>query len=71
MKDRLKTLINILEVKKYLNNDLPVNEDRLKIIDVPTAEKISQSMISNPMRGGGKSSRQTCRHCNGSSVQLF
>jgi hypothetical protein len=52
MKERLKTILNILEVKKYLANDLPVNKDRLKIIDVPAAEKISSSLISNPMKGG-------------------
>lgn len=52
MKERLKTLLNILEVKKYLRNDLPVNKDRLKIIDVPTAEQISRSLISNPLSGG-------------------
>jgi hypothetical protein len=51
MKERLKTLLNILEVKKYLRNDLPVNKDRLKIIDVPAAEQISRSLISNPLRG--------------------
>lgn len=49
MKERLKTILNILEVKKYLDNDLPIDKDRLKIIDVPTAEKISSSLISNPM----------------------
>lgn len=53
MKERLKTLLNILEVKKYLRNDLPVNKDRLKIIDVPAAENISRSLISNPLQGGG------------------
>ena len=35
MKERLKTILNILEIKKYLANDLPINKDRLKIIDVP------------------------------------
>lgn len=49
MKERLKTLLNILEIKKYLRNDLPVNKDRLKIIDVPAAEQISRSLITNPL----------------------
>ena len=52
MKERLQTLINILEIKKYLSNDLPVDKDRVKIIDVPAATKISESLISNPMKGG-------------------
>jgi len=52
MKTRLQTLIELLELKKYLNNDLPVDKDRLKIIDAPVAAKISQSLISNPMKGG-------------------
>ena len=54
MRERLKTLIDMLEIKKYLSGDLPVDKDRLKIIDVPAAEKISKSLISNPMRGGMK-----------------
>ena len=52
MKERLQTLINILEIKKYLSDDLPVDKDRVKIIDVPAATSISNSLISNPMRGG-------------------
>ena len=52
MKERLQTLINILEIKKYLSDDLPVDKDRVKIIDVPTANSISKSLISNPMKGG-------------------
>jgi hypothetical protein len=52
MEERLKTLLNILEVKKYLSNTLPVDDKRLKIIDTAAADKISKSLISNPMRGG-------------------
>lgn len=52
MKDRLRMLLDILEIKKYLADDLPVDEDRLKIIDVPASDKIKKSMPSNPMRGG-------------------
>ena len=52
MKERLQTLINILEIKKYLSDDLPVDKDRVKIIDVPAATSISNSLISNPMKGG-------------------
>lgn len=52
MKERLQTLINILEIKKYLSDDLSVDKDRIKIIDVPAATKISESLITNPMRGG-------------------
>ena len=43
-------------MKKYLANDLPINADRLKIIDVPASEKISKSLITNPMSGGAISS---------------
>jgi hypothetical protein len=52
MKERLKTLIDILEIRKYLNNDLPLDTDRMKIIDTTAGEKIKKSLISNPMRGG-------------------
>ena len=52
MKKRLQTLIQILELKKYISDDLPVDKDRIKIIDVPTGAKISASLISNPMKGG-------------------
>lgn len=52
MKQRLETLLNILEMKKYLSNDLPVDKDRLKIIDTTSSKKIENSLISNPMRGG-------------------
>ena len=52
MKERLQTLINILEIKKYLSDDLPIDKDRVKIIDVPAATSISNSLISNPMKGG-------------------
>jgi len=34
VKNRLKLLLDILEMKKYLANDLPVDEDRMKIIVV-------------------------------------
>lgn len=52
MKERLKTLLDILEIRKYLNNDLPLDADRMKIIDTTAGEKIKASLISNPMRGG-------------------
>lgn len=52
MKERLLTLINILETKRYLSNDLPIDKDRIKIIDADVAAKISKSLISNPMKGG-------------------
>ena len=52
MKERLQTHINILEIKKYLSDDLPIDKDRVKIIDVPAATSISNSLISNPMKGG-------------------
>jgi hypothetical protein len=53
MEERLKTLLNILEVKKYLNNKLPVDDKRMKIIDTEQAGKISKSLITNPLSGGG------------------
>jgi hypothetical protein len=53
MKNRLKTLLDILVVKKYLNSDIQTDPSRLKIIDVPeTANKIKRNMITNPMKGG-------------------
>jgi hypothetical protein len=51
-KQRLKTLLNILEIKKYLSNSLQVDNDRLKIVDATAAEKIKSNMITNPMQGG-------------------
>jgi hypothetical protein len=51
-KKRLQVLLNILQTKKYLSNDLPMDTDRLKIVNAPTAEKIKKDMITNPMRGG-------------------
>jgi hypothetical protein len=53
IKKRLQILLNILETKKYLNNSLPIDESRMKIIDTDeTAAKISRQIISNPMKGG-------------------
>jgi hypothetical protein len=52
VKDRLKLLLNILEMKKYLSGDLKENADMLKIIDNNAAKKIANSMIVNPMSGG-------------------
>lgn len=53
IKQRLKTLLEILTMKKYLSGDIQVNEDRMKIIDSPdTINKIKKSMITNPMSGG-------------------
>jgi hypothetical protein len=53
IKNRLKLLLDILEMKKYLANDLPVNEDRMKIISTDEQSKpIKNSMITNPMKGG-------------------
>jgi hypothetical protein len=52
MKERLKILLDILEMKKYLANDLQVDNDRMKIIDTNVASKIKKNMIMNPMSGG-------------------
>ena len=52
MKERLKLILDILEMKKYLANDLQLNEDRMKIIDAPAANIIKRNMPSNPMSGG-------------------
>jgi len=54
MEERLKTLLSILEVKKYLSNSLPVDESRMKIIDSNEGAKISKSLIQNPLQGGGQ-----------------
>lgn len=52
VKQRLQVLLNILQTKKYLSNNLPMDADRLKIVNAPTAEKIKKDMITNPMQGG-------------------
>lgn len=52
LKERLKILLDILEMKKYLSSELQVNEDKMKIIDVPAAETIKKNMPVNPMAGG-------------------
>lgn len=52
LQDRIKILLNLLEVKKYLNNSLPVDDSRMKIIDSNAASIISRKMITNPLRGG-------------------
>ena len=53
LKNRLKLLLDILEMKKYLANDLLVDEDRMKIISTDTqSTAIQRSMITNPMKGG-------------------
>lgn len=53
LKNRLKLLLDILEMKKYLTNDLPVDEDRMKIISTDVQRNtIKRSMITNPMKGG-------------------
>lgn len=53
VKQRLKTLLEILTMKKYLSGDILIDENRMKIIDAPeTADKIKKSMITNPMSGG-------------------
>lgn len=54
VKNRLKLLLNILEMKKYLANDLPIDEDKMKIISSDAqSNTIQRSIITNPMRGGG------------------
>ena len=53
VKNRLKLLLDILELKKYLANDLPVDKDRMKIISSDESNTIKRSMITNPMKGGG------------------
>jgi hypothetical protein len=53
VKNRLKLLLDILEMKKYLSNDLPIDEDRMKIISSnEQSNTIKRSMITNPMKGG-------------------
>lgn len=52
MKDRLKILLNILQMKKYLDDSMPLNKNNLAIINSDMANKISNSLITNPMRGG-------------------
>ena len=53
VKNRLRLLLNILEMKKYLANDLVIDEDRMKIISSnEQSNTIKRSMITNPMKGG-------------------
>jgi hypothetical protein len=53
IKNRLKLLLDILEMKKYLANDLPMDQDRMKIISSDEqSNTIKRSMITNPMKGG-------------------
>ena len=53
VKNRLKLILNILEMKKYLSNELAVDSDGMKIIKtVAESNSIQRSMITNPMRGG-------------------
>jgi len=52
IKDRLKILVDILQIKKYLSDDLPIDADKMKIIDTDISNKIKSAMPSNPMSGG-------------------
>jgi len=52
VKDRLKALLDILEMKKYLSNTLEVDSNRMKIIDSGAENQIKRNMPRNPMRGG-------------------
>jgi hypothetical protein len=52
IKERLKTILNILAMKKYLANTIQENEDGLKIIDNSVTNSIKRSMPTNPMAGG-------------------
>ncbi len=52
MKERLQIILKILEMKKYLANDLQLDEDRMKIIDNDASKRIEKSMPINPMVGG-------------------
>lgn len=55
VKNRLKLILNILEMKKYLSNELAVDSDGMKIIKTGAeSNSIQRSMITNPMRGGGR-----------------
>jgi hypothetical protein len=56
IKKRLQVLLNILQVKKYLADDLPEDAEKMKIIDSDAAKKIESDMLSNPKKpisGGG------------------
>ena len=53
IKKRLKLILDILEMKKYLSNKFTVNEDGMKIISTSEERNtIDKSMINNPMKGG-------------------
>jgi hypothetical protein len=53
VKKRLKLLLDILEMKKYLSNKFTVNTDGMKIISTSEERNtIDKSMITNPMKGG-------------------
>lgn len=47
MKKKVKTLLEVLHARKYINGDLPnIDVNRLDVIDVP---KIEKALIRNPM----------------------
>jgi hypothetical protein len=47
MKEKLKTLLELLHARKYINGELlGIDENRLDVIDVP---KIEKALIKNPM----------------------
>jgi hypothetical protein len=53
VKKRLKLLLDILEMKKYLSNKFTMNTDGMKIISTSEERNtIDKSMITNPMKGG-------------------
>ena len=49
MKERVKTLLQLLQARKYISGDVKIDGNRLNVIDVPKLEK---AMITNPMGGG-------------------
>ena len=54
--NRLKMLLDILQVKKYLADDLPKDDQDMKIVDSDAANKIKSVMPDNPSKvisGGG------------------
>jgi hypothetical protein len=55
IKKRLKLLLDILEMKKYLASNLKIDQDRMKIISTSEERNIIQKSIMenpNPMKGG-------------------
>ncbi len=58
IKERLKSLLHLLEMKKYLDKSLSKNKNGMTVVTKNGIEKIDRELISNPMSGGSLSLQQ-------------